>query len=126
MHVYRTTNEVLMLNPKADRQAKRAQEDRRVDDDETEMRESLIAFMQSPASKNFNFRKFTTRELMTGVNAPWGHWATQGRGYLLNIAAHVLTRLGFEKYPGQRTPILAGDQETQGDVRVTSLEVTSP
>lgn len=96
MHLYRNKNEVLMLGPAATVQATEAQEERRVDDDESEMKDAFLSFRQSRAAKEFDFSKFKVRDLMVGVNAPWGAW--NGKGYVLNIAAHILSSLGFERY----------------------------
>lgn len=98
MYVYRTTNEILMLGPQAEAQARDAQEDRRIDDDETEMRDALLSFLRSPAAKTFPFEKFKVYDnLMIGPGAPWGAWNDK-RGYILNTAGHILTTLGFEKF----------------------------
>jgi predicted P-loop ATPase len=103
MHVYQTTDEVLMLSPKADRQATEIQEDRRVDDDASEMKEAFIHFQKSEAGKNFDFDRFRTRDLMIGISAPWGPWASKMH-YASQIASHVLTSLGFKRHKsdGQR------------------------
>lgn len=95
MHIYRTTDEMLMLDPKATVQAESAQEDRRVDDDESEMRDAFLTFRESEAGKAFPWERFKTKDLMTGVSAPWGAWA--GKGYLFHVAANILNQLGFEK-----------------------------
>lgn len=102
MHLYRTTNEVLMLGPEATVQATDAQEDRRVDDDESEMRAALVEYVQSEKSDEFNFSKFRARDLMFGPDVPWAAW--NSKGYLMNVAAQVLANLGFERHKiqGQR------------------------
>jgi predicted P-loop ATPase len=95
MHLYRTTNEKLMLGEEATVQATEAQEERRVDDDESEMRSTLIDFIQSEKSDGFNFESFRARDLMIGANTPWGAW--NGKGYVMNIAAQVLANMGFTR-----------------------------
>ena len=100
--IYLSTNEVLMLSGDATAQATEAQEERRVEDDETEMRDLLLEFIKSEQGKAFNFTKFRARDLFVGTSAPWGRW--NDKGYALNTAAQVLTNLGFErrKVEGQR------------------------
>lgn len=102
MSIYLENKEILMLDPEANEQAKEAQDSRRVDDDESEMREALLEFIHNPV-KEFNFKKFKTRDLMTGVDAPWGPWAA--RPYVTQTGATILSSLGFErrKRNGQRT-----------------------
>lgn len=103
MHVYRSSSERLMLSLEATKQAVEAQEDRRVDDEESEMRDAFLSFVQSETAKTFHFDKFKIRDLMVGVDAPWGHWNDK-RGYILNLASNVLSHLGFQKFKvrGQR------------------------
>ncbi len=108
MHLYRTTNEVLMLGEEATAQATEAQEDRRIDDDESEMREALIEFMAKKETK-FNFDgEFKARQLFIGVEAPWGAWAKEK--YSMNTAASVLRTMGFDrkKSNGQRVWVKVG------------------
>ncbi len=101
MHLYKTENEVLKLSPVAELQAKEAQDDRRVDDEESEMREALVEFMQSK-TVDFDFSHFRTKDLFVGVGAPWGPWAD--KNYAAQTGAQVLRNLGFEriKVKGQR------------------------
>lgn len=101
-HIYKTTNEVLMLSVDATAQALEAQDDRRVDDDETEMREAMSDFMKSEAIKSFDLEKFRAKDLFYGPNAPWGRWAE--KSYSNQTAAQVLRNLGFarRKVEGQR------------------------
>lgn len=108
MHIYKETNEILMLDPAATLQATEAQEDRRIDDDETEMRETLAEFMDSEAAKEFNFDRFKARDLFEGAGAPWGRFAD--KGYIMNTAAIVLYGLGFVRYKigGQRLWRMSG------------------
>ena len=110
-HIYKETNEILMLSPEATAQAEEAQEDRRVDDDETEMREALITFRESEAGRNFNWDKFKTNDLFVGVEAPWGRWC--GKPYSSQTAGQILRNMGFErrKVMGQR---IWGIQENDG------------
>lgn len=97
MHIYRTTNEVLMLGESATVQATEAQEERRVEDDASMMKEALIDFIESEKSDSFDFHSFRARDLMVGVDVPWGPW--NGKGYVMNTAAQVLESMGFE--PGR-------------------------
>lgn len=102
MHIYRTANEILMLDKEANAQATEAQEERRVDDDETEMRAILEEFMQSEEAKEFNFDRFRARELFEGSPAPWGRFAD--KNYAMQTAAIVLAGMGFKRHKigGQR------------------------
>ena len=102
MDIYRTKKEVLMLSPSADVQAHDAQDERRIDDDETEMRDVLQDFMDSENAKEIDFRRFKARELFSGPNAPWGRWAD--KNYSMQVGAQVLRNLGFvrTKVNGQR------------------------
>lgn len=102
MSIYRATNEILMLGPEATAQALEAQEDRRIDDEETEMREALIDFAQSPAGQAFDFSRFRIRDLGVGPNAPLSKWVNGN--YFTQTASQVLRNLGFDrrKLHGQR------------------------
>lgn len=102
VHVYRKGEETLFLSGLSEAQAKESQEDRRVDDDESEMRESLIEFAMSPEGKEFDFQHFKARDLCVGNGSPWGRFTT--RPYHLNTAAQALHGLGFQKrkIKGQR------------------------
>lgn len=126
MHVYRSTNEILMLGPDANGQATEAQEDRRVDDDESEMREALVDFVRSEKSAEFDFARFRARDLMVGVNAPWGPWA--GKGYIMNTAAQVLANLNFERHKirGQRYWKLSEKTYVKRDAGVVEKRGASP
>lgn len=95
MHVYRTTNEILMMGPAATAQATEAQEQRKVEDDESDMRERLTDFIESDKSNNFRFDGFRIRDLMEGFDRPWASW--NGKGYMMNVGASILENLGFEK-----------------------------
>lgn len=86
-------DEVLMLSPKATEQAVEAQDDRRVEDDNVQMEESLREFRTTDIGKAFHWDCFKIRELFTGVNAPWGNVAT--KNYSFQTAAQVLKNLGF-------------------------------
>lgn len=102
MHIYRTTGEILMLGPEANVQATEAQEDRRIDDEETEMREALEAFARSEPALTFNFERFRIRDLTVGVGAPLGKWSQDK--YFTQTVSQVLRNLGFDrrKLEGQR------------------------
>lgn len=92
-HVYKNENEMLMLGAEATKQATEAQEDRKVNDDASDMKDALLRFINSDASKDFEFHDFRSRDLMEGVNAPWGEWASQK--YKSQLAAEVLHGMGF-------------------------------
>jgi virulence-associated protein E/bifunctional DNA primase/polymerase-like protein len=92
-HIYKTTGEKLMLSNEGHTQATEAQEDRRVDDDETDMREEFIAFKESQESADFDFDKFRIAELFEGPNAPWGKFS--GKPYSNQTGSTVLQRLGY-------------------------------
>lgn len=102
VHVYKNTREILMLSPEATTQAEEAQEERRVDDDETEMREALMGFRESEAGRKFNWDKFKSHDLFTGPDAPWGRWGSSPYG--AQVAAQILRNMGFSrrKIMGQR------------------------
>ena len=93
--VYTKNKEGLYLNTEANEQATDAQEERRVEDDATEMRDSLLNFMKNPETK-FKFDKFRICQLFEGTDAPWGVWAP-AKGWIMNIAANVLREIGFKK-----------------------------
>ena len=101
MATYRATPDMpLMLDEKADAQAKNVQDEKRIDDDETEMRERLSEFIENQSDKpesdeRFDFTRFKQRQLYEGPGIPWGPWL--GKGYATKIGAQVLTNLGFEK-----------------------------
>lgn len=100
MSIYRKDRELLMLSAAAEVQAKEAQAHRRVDDDESEMREALLGYLESVPGQEFHWEKFRTKDLMMGPNAPWGPWNIAGKGYLMNIASQVLTQMAFERFKG--------------------------
>lgn len=102
VHIHRETGEILMLDDAATKQASEAQDDRRVEDDESEMRDSLKDFMESIAADSFNFERFRARELFEGANAPWGRF--NDKTYAMQTAAVVLNGMGFERHKveGQR------------------------
>lgn len=129
VHIYRETREVLMLDEAATVQAVEAQEDRRVEDDESEMRDALQYFMESPSGQEFNFDRFKSRELFEGAGAPWGRF--NDKSYALQTAANVLTALGFERHKieGQRvwkSPSKSGAGQTfRGSAPVRSAPESS-
>ena len=98
-HIYKTENEVLMLGEEANKQAHEAQEDRRIDDDESQMREVFVEYQSSPESEDLDFDKFRIKELFSG---PWLKWSANN--YAVQTGAQVLRNLGFErrKVHGQR------------------------
>jgi predicted P-loop ATPase len=96
----------LMLKSKANQQAQEAQRDRRIDDDSTVMEDALLEFMaDKKRSKDFNFSEFKISQLFETC-MPWDKWA--GKGYHYNLAAQVLTRLGFQKRSPQNGQRLWG------------------
>lgn len=101
MVIHQSGNEILTLDVEASAQAQEAQEDRRVEDDEFEMHQALLHFVDSEAGiKFFDARKecgFQTYDLTIGAEAPWGRWTTMKGGYAASTASHVLSKLGFEK-----------------------------
>jgi predicted P-loop ATPase len=121
MHVYRSTNEILMLGPVATAQALEAQEDRRIDDEETEMREAMVEFSQTEAGKAFDFQRFRIRDLASGVGAPFGKWASDR--YFAQTASQVLRNLGFErrKVGGQRIWGRPKNEVESGDENLGAL-----
>lgn len=103
MGIYRKAEEKLFLDSdEASAQASSAQEDRRVEDDESEMRDALRDFLDSDAGREFNFERFRARELFEGPSAPWGRFAD--KSYANQTAAIVLSGMGFERHKieGQR------------------------
>jgi len=103
VHIYRETNEILMLGKLASRQATDAQEDRRVDDTESEMKDALLHFLTSAAGLTFlELKEFKSRDLFVGPDAPWGRWGAEK--YSANTAASILRNFGFDrkKTGGQR------------------------
>lgn len=111
MHVYRETGEVLMLSELAGHQATAAQNDRRVDDDNSEMLEAIEVFMASEEGKRFNWDHFKMVELMSPNQGPWGRWANEK--YAQNTGALILRNLGFDrkKIEGQRIWFLAVEND---------------
>lgn len=101
MSIYRQSGEILMLSGEGNVQATEAQDARRVDDDESEMRDAFMGFLENP-TEGFDFDKFKTRDLLTGIDAVWGPWAT--RNYVTQTGASILSSMGFEKrkIKGQR------------------------
>jgi len=101
VYLYREKNEPLYLSPEAEQQAKDLQDDRRIDDDETEMREALEEYLGSKECV-LDLDCFRIRDLTSGPAAPWGRWSHEK--YFMQTAAQVLRNLGFErrKVRGQR------------------------
>lgn len=100
MELHRAGEEKLFLSEEAEAQAKELQDDRRIDDDETEMREAMEVYLH--AHPKFDPTCFTIRDLSAGPEAPWARWAQEK--YFTQTAAQVLRNLGFErrKVKGQR------------------------
>lgn len=94
-HILTNGGELLALEGAAKTGAEEAQDERRIDDDEVQMREALIEFLRSEKSENFNFHSFKIKDLMLGSYAPWGEWAQNS--YALQTASQVLKTLGFLK-----------------------------
>lgn len=101
-HQYRTSKEVLMLSPQANLLATDEQEDRRVEDEHTEMTDAFIEFQKSSAALEFNFGHFKLKDLFAGPFAPFGKWGD--KHFAHQNASQVLRNLGFfrVKIEGQR------------------------
>lgn len=94
------SGEELFLKDSANTQATKAQEQRRVHDDSTEMKDRLLEFLHSDNGERFLKEKFRARELFEGVEAPWGSWKPVG--WTLNTAAQALHSAGFRQLPKSR------------------------
>lgn len=94
-------NQELMLTPEATAQAIEAQDDRRVEDENTMMEQALLEYMDSPAGKEFNWARFKIKDLFVG--APWGSFSDR-RNYSFQIGSDILRKQGYErvKIKGQR------------------------
>lgn len=95
LHIYRATDEILMLGPQATEQAHDSQEDRRVEDEHSEMRDALLEFYGTESGQKFNWKRFKLKELKVGRDVPWGAWGQ--RGYHGQVMADVLRKEGFIK-----------------------------
>ncbi len=95
MHVYKTTNEMLMLSGEAANQAAEAQDEKRIDDLNSEMLDAFKEFQESDASKDFDFTKFKMRDLFEMPDAPWSRWKGDHNRFAVQTGAQVLYRLGF-------------------------------
>lgn len=106
MALYRTENPVLKLSEEAEAQAKELQNEKRIDDDETMMREFFLDFAEEqfrlPEEERFDFNRFKMKDLFVGPKAPWIMWS--GRNYAYQVGGHVLSEMGFikRKIEGQR------------------------
>lgn len=91
----------LMLSEEAAAQASRAQEERRITDDSTEMEEKLFEFMHSKAGQKFPWDKFKLNQLFDHMDC-WFDW--KGKSYMLQVGSQILYRQGFvrRKIKGQR------------------------
>lgn len=94
MHVYKTTNEILMLGPEATIQATEAQEERREEDDVSDMKDTLINYIESKQGADFNLDFFTQDDLIYKTGSPWSRW--ENRPYAKQHGANALKSLGFE------------------------------
>ncbi len=101
MHFYLVEHEELFLSPEANGIAIEAQESKRVVDDSSEMKETLIEFLQSEKSSEFNFGDFKSRDLFE-MGGPWVRW--EKHKYGPQLAAEVLNGVGFisKKSNGRR------------------------
>lgn len=92
-------NGKLMMGDEANKQAKEAQADRRIDDDSSQMEEAFIEFIainnSKPKSEKFDLSKFKIKDLFGKFGMPWQEW--EGKGWTYNIAAQILSTHGFEK-----------------------------
>jgi predicted P-loop ATPase len=102
----------LKLSEEANKQASSAQDDRRINDDSTEMEEALREFMvkceSKPAGQKLNLKRFRIKELF-GMAGPWGDW--EGKRYIFQVGAQVLHKMGFNrsKIEGQRVWKIGAD-----------------
>lgn len=96
VYAYNHKKEILKLSDEAEQQARRAQEDKRIEDDESIMKEKFIEFVESEESKDFNFKDFRIFEdLISPPLAPWNKWLNNK--YVLQTGASVLHSLNFIK-----------------------------
>jgi hypothetical protein len=95
VHIYKTMNEVLMLGPEATEQATIAQEDRREEDDVSDMKDVLVRFLRSEEGLKFKFEFFTQDDLIYGSGGPWSRW--NGKPYVKQNGANALKSLGCEQ-----------------------------
>lgn len=94
VHVYKSGTEQLFLSSEANVLALELQDDKRVVDDSSEMKEALIEFIQSSKSDGFNWSDFKSAYLFEGIDVPWSRWEkNRNRSQL---AAEILHGLGFE------------------------------
>lgn len=102
-HIFDQGTEKLYLEGAALKQALEAQDDRRVDDDITEMESELASFVERENEKKdgFDFSRFVMRDLFVN-EGPWGRW--NNRPYANQNGSQTLRNLGFErrKVEGQR------------------------
>lgn len=100
--VYKEGTEKLYLEGETLKQAVAAQEDRQVDDENSDMKELLLEFFKTDEGKEILSRRFKIRELFEGVNCPWGPY--NGKYFAQQNGSQLLLKMGFEKKPvnGQR------------------------
>lgn len=101
-HVYKAGGEQLYLAGESVTQAMAAQEERQVDDENSEMKDALLEFLKSKDGEEIQSRRFKMRELFEGVSAPWGRF--DGKYFCHQTGAGILAKMGFEKVSvnGQR------------------------
>lgn len=100
--LYKEGKELLYLDGESIRQAMSAQEDRQVDDENSDMKELLLEFLKTDDGRDLQKRRFKMRELFEGVSAPWGQY--NGKYFAMQNGSHILTKMGFRrrKMGGQR------------------------
>lgn len=101
MFIYKNEREVLKLSRDAEDQAGEAQEERRIEDDDMQMKQAFKKFKDSEQGENFNFKRFKLEELFIGPSAPFGKW--NDKNYGRQTAAQVLHNEGFENKKIQGT-----------------------
>lgn len=100
--VFTQGREQLYLDGESIKQAMIVQEERQVDDENSEMRDALLEFLKTEAGKEFQLQPFKMRDLFEGVSAPWGQF--NGKYFCHQNGAHILSKMGYErvKVNGQR------------------------
>lgn len=103
--------EVLMLDPAATVQANDAQEDRKIEDDSSEMKDALSQFMKTEAAIKIKEKPFRARDLFNGE--PWVRWAQHRYGP--QLAAEILHSAGFKRGTGRERRRWNWPENRRGD-----------
>lgn len=94
--LYDQRKEKLFLEGAALSQALVAQDDRRIDDDESEMKQALLEYMELPEEeRGIQLDRFRMKELFESNGAPWVKWAS--KNYSFQNGAQVLRNLKFAR-----------------------------